>query len=195
MSKIFIRRINKEIENFNNKKNFEKYSTNIVECLSKFNIELYITSNINNDIYHISIQKDDKIILDLIIPEHYPFKPYNINNNYNKFLNNICIKNKFINNNILYFFYKALYNHEPKFICLNKPHCYCCSSVICSANWSPSCTVNTIILEYNEIKFIEKYSNPYNFKMLKSIYDNLHTIYFNKLPDEIYNIIFNNNNY
>ena len=87
-----------------------------------------------------------------------------------------------------------MYNHEPKFICLNKPQCYCCSSVLCSANWSASCSVNTIILEYNEVKFIEKYSNPYNYKMLRNIYTNLHTIYFNKLPDEIYNIIFNNNN-
>ena len=203
MSKVFIKRINKEIENFNNNKNFEKYSENIIDYFSKFNIEVYVTSNINNDIYHISIQKDNKIILDLIVPEYYPFKPYNINfynssiynninNSYNKFLNNIFIKNKFINNNILYFFYKALYNHEPKFICLNKPQCYCCSSVFCSSNWSPSCTINTIILEYNEIKFIEKYSNPYNYKMLKNIYDNLHTIYLNKLPDELYNIIFNN---
>ena len=207
MSNVLTRRVNKEIENFYNKKNFEKYSTNIVCYLSLFDIELNIISNVNNDQYHVSIEKNNPLnkntlIMNLTIPQCYPFKPYNvslnnspkyknINYSYARYINEICRKNKFIDNNILYFFYKILYNHQPKFISLSKPTCYCCSSVTCPANWSPSCTINNIIIEYNEIKFIEKYSSPYNFKMLKHIYDSLNENYFNKLPEEVMEIILN----
>ena len=40
---------------------------------------LNISFEKDNDIYIVSIYQNNKIIMDIHLPNHYPFKPYNIN--------------------------------------------------------------------------------------------------------------------
>ena len=78
-----------------------------------------------------------------------------------------------------------------KFFNFIKNECYCCSSITCSANQSPALSLPNILLEFLEIKFIEKYSQPDEYKELENIYNYLHKEYFNKLPTEIYELVIN----
>jgi ubiquitin-protein ligase len=137
---------------------------------------------------------NNKILLRLMIPENYPFKPYKIYyhdlaNNYDMYLSKININKKF-DPKVLYFFYICMYGAKAKFLKLNDNECYCCNSFTCYTNWSPALTVTNVLLEYNEVAFIKKYSNWYNYIYLENIHSSLN--HFNKLPDDIIEIIFEN---
>jgi len=212
MSPSSLKRINKEITNFNEK----TYGTNIFsQKLLAFLGNLTLTiitvnsnsnnsnnSNSNNDEYFLIIKNSkNKQILQLKFPEFYPFKPYsvisydsNVKNDlpyneisYYKYLINVSnkIQDKSKNKNIYKFFYKNLYSYEPYFLNLTNNDCYCCNSITCKNMWSPASTINSIIYEYLEIRFIETYSSETGYKYLSNIYNNLMHNILGKLPEEI----------
>jgi hypothetical protein len=51
--------------------------------------------------------------------------------------------------------------------------------------WSPASTINSIIYEYLEIRFIETYSSEKGYSYLCNIYNNLMYKILGKLPEEI----------
>jgi hypothetical protein len=206
MSPSSLKRINKEIKNFNEK----TYSTNIfsyklLEFLGNLNltiISVKTNNNSNNDEYFLLIKNSkNKKLLELKFPEFYPFKPYsvisydsNIRNNllhneisYYKYLINVNNKLQLNakNKNIYKFFFKNLYSYQPYFLDLSKNDCYCCNSITCKNMWSPASTINSIIYEYLEIRFIETYSSEIGYSYLCNIYNNLMYNVLGKLPQEI----------
>jgi hypothetical protein len=206
MSPSSLKRINKEIKNFNEK----TYSTNIfshklLEFLGNLNltiISVKTNNNSNNDEYFLLIKNSkNKKLLELKFPEFYPFKPYsvisydsNIKNNllhnensYYKYLINVNNKLQLNakNKNIYKFFFKNLYSYQPYFLDLSKNDCYCCNSITCKNMWSPASTINSIIYEYLEIRFIETYSSEIGYSYLCNIYNNLMYNVLGKLPQEI----------
>lgn len=213
MSNVFLKRINKEIEYFSEKKYLENknYSEKVKEFLDTISIEIIVHKYDNKDKYYLTILEKDKLFLELLIPERYPFKPYtvvNYNNifatnafhlnkkhlsffNFNKFsylkyMNIIHDSLQDKNINIYKFFYKNLYSLEPKFLNLEKKSCYCCYSITCSHLWSPSITFNNLLFEHLEIRFIEIYSNKLGYKYLLNLYNQLFNgELFSKLPSEL----------
>jgi hypothetical protein len=206
MSPSSLKRINKEIKNFNEK----TYSTNIfshklLEFLGNLNltiISVKTNNNSDNDEYFLLIKNSkNKKLLELKFPEFYPFKPYsvisydsNIKNNllhneisYYKYLINVNNKLQLNakNKNIYKFFFKNLYSYQPYFLDLSKNDCYCCNSITCKNMWSPASTINSIIYEYLEIRFIETYSSEIGYSYLCNIYNNLMYNVLGKLPQEI----------
>ena len=183
-----LKRVNKEIEKIKTFK-CNKHVRSFFDKL-KFTI-------IFDDLNILEIEMSNKILLRLIIPGDYPFKPYKIcyhdlaNNNYDTYLSKIN-KNKNFDPKVLDFFYTSLYGVKSKFLQLNYDECYCCNSFTCYNNWYPSLTINNVLLEYNEIAFIKKYSKWYNYIYLENIYSCLKINYLNKLPDEIIEIILEN---
>jgi hypothetical protein len=206
MSPSSLKRINKEIKNFNEK----TYSTNIfshklLAFLGNLNltiISVKTNNNSNNDEYFVLIKNSkNKKLLELKFPEFYPFKPYsvisydsNIKNNllhneisYYKYLINVNNKLQLNakNKNIYKFFFKNLYSYQPYFLELSKNDCYCCNSITCKNMWSPASTINSIIYEYLEIRFIETYSSEIGYTYLCNIYNKLMYNILGKLPQEI----------
>ena len=206
MSPSSLKRINKEIQNFNEK----TYSTNIfshklLAFLGTLNltiIRVNTSNNTNNDEYFVLIKnKKNKKLLEVKFPEYYPFNPYSVisydSNIKNDLLNNeisyykylINVNNKLQlnakNKNIYKFFFKNLYSYEPYFLNLSKNDCFCCNSITCKNMWSPASTINSIIYEYLEIRFIETYSSEKGYNYLCNIYNNLMYNILGKLPEEI----------
>ena len=182
-----LKRVNKEIEKI---KTFE-----CNECIRTFFNKLKFAI-IFDEVNILQIEMDYKILLRLIIPGDYPFKPYKIyyndltGVNYDIHLSKIN-KNRIFDPKVLDFFFMCLYGVKSKFLKLNHQECYCCNSLMCYGNWCPAFTVTDILLEYIEVAFIKKYSEWYNYIYLENIYSCLNITYFNKLPDEIINIIMN----
>jgi hypothetical protein len=209
MSKIFLKRINKEISNFNEKKYLEKnnYSDYLLKFLNYLFIENIVCNYGEKDKYFLTITnlQTNLLFLELEIPEHYPFKPYNVVNysslfiykvsvysnninnkiSYSQYMNKIYEKIKYKNKNVYKFFYKTLYGIEPKFLNLKNNDCYCCSSIVCSNLWSPKITFNNLIFEQLELVFIEKYSSNLAYAYLLNIYNNLYNNIYIKIPNEI----------
>jgi hypothetical protein len=206
MSPSSLKRINKEIQNFNEK----TYSTNIfshklLAFLRNLNltiIRVNTSNNSNNDEYFVLIKNSkNKKLLEVKFPEYYPFNPYSVisydSNIKNDLLNNeisyykylINVNNKLQlnakNKNIYKFFFKNLYSYEPYFLNLSKNDCFCCNSITCKNMWSPASTINSIIYEYLEIRFIETYSSERGYNYLCNIYNNLMYNILGKLPEEI----------
>ena len=219
MSKIFLKRINKEIQNFYEKKYLENknYSFYLINFLNNLNVETIILNYENRDEYFLFIKNldTDTVFLELKIPETYPFKPYSVVNyksiflknslyfyknyynkntkvSYSKYMNNVYEKIKHRDKKLYQFFYTKLYGIESRFLNLEKNSCYCCLSIICNDLWSPSITFNNIIFDHLEIQFIEKYSSNLNYKYLDNLYNSLlkHEL-FSKLPHELMNNILN----
>ena len=149
----FLKRINREIEkNHNILQN--KFN-------SDYNIYLYNDDyNFKTTNYILNIYKNNNIhdsILELYVPNDYPFKPYsvkqivingNIIQNYLKYLSNLSISIQKYNKDILYY-YVLIYNKiKPKILF---SQCMCCESISCSSKWSPSRTFIDFIDEYIEI--------------------------------------------
>jgi len=197
---ICIRRINREIKNFHDKKYISTYFNNYKNYFENLDISLiYCDDNSIKHYLEISNKKTNQVLLRLIIPQQYPFKPYNVytyhltsnkDKNYSKYISELNNKNKIHNAEVLKFFYKIQYN-KPKFLNLDSNSCYCCASFNCPSNWHPGLTINNVLIEYLEMTFINKYSKPYNYLILENTYNYLFENYFNKLPNEIIEMIFN----
>ena len=199
-----LKRINKELKDFFEKKyiiNKKEYKYKVVDFFYNLSITMYIVNDLINT-YHLLITNivTNKTILDILIPQEYPFKPFSIqdysfsksncnNINYLKYLGNTSKLFDSYDNTIMSFFYSIQYG-KPKFLNLNKCSCFCCSSITCAYNWSPACRINNILLEYLEIDFITNYCKKYNYKKITHIYNKLFELYFNKLPNEVIDIIF-----
>lgn len=204
MSPSSLKRINKEIKNFNEKMYCSHiFSHNLLAFLGNLNLTIISVNTSNNstkDEYFVLIKnKKNKKLLELKFPEYYPFKPYsvisydsNIKNDllnneisYYKYLINAGNKIQARNKNIYKFFFNNLYSLQPIFIDLSKNDCYCCNSITCKNMWSPASTINSVIYEYLEIRFIETYSSEKNYSHLCNIYNNLMLNVLGKLPQEI----------
>ena len=198
---IFFKRINKELENFNDKKYISGLSDRLKILFNKITIDIITESKSNSNIdnYFLKILKNNNFYLELSIPSCYPFKPYDIVDfkfkyslNYFRHLNNLYEKIKFKDKKILLFFFENQYQMQSKFLCLHEKSCYCCHSITCPNNWSPSCRIDHVLLEYLEIEFIQNYTSNLGYKYLLNIYNNLFkNKYFSQLPDEIIKIILN----
>jgi len=189
-----LKRVNRELEIYKTKR-IEQYPNSLKNFFNNTTIQLYITNYDNEDQHFFEIKVNDIFFLTLKIPKYYPFEPYSVHNNYyinnyqrisyHKYINNICSYSKRCNYEILDFFYKILYGKENKHLKNKKNTCYCCESLTCKSNWNPALTVNDVIIEYLEIKFIEKYSTKTKYELLENLYINL----FLQLPDDIKNLI------
>ena len=152
-NKSFYKRINREIEK----------NHNILQnkLNSDYNIYLYNDDyNFKTTNYILNIYKNNNIhdsILELYVPNDYPFKPYRVKQavinekiiqNYLKYLSNLSVGIKKYNKNILYY-YVLIYNKiKPQIL---SAECMCCESITCSTKWSPSRTFIDFIDEYIEI--------------------------------------------
>ena len=209
MPSIALKRINKEIENYNTKAYLATsesagFTKQLLSYLAGLTLEISIMSVSNKDTYFLLIKDanaNNAQILQLAYPEYYPFKPYSVlsyrssiinaknDMSYYKYLIAVNNRIKHKDKNIYKFFYKNLYGHEPLFLNLATNDCYCCNSNTCQNIWSPSLTINSIILEQLEIRFIETYCSELGYSYLSNIYKNLmHTI-LGKLPEEIISAI------
>jgi len=209
MPSIALKRINKEIQNYNTKAYLTDganagFSKRLLNYLAGLRLEISIMniSNKDKDEYFLLINDaNNEQLLQLAYPEYYPFKPYSVLSYRSSIINaqnemsyykyliavNNAIKTK--DRNIYKFFYTNLYGREPLFLNLGSNECYCCNSNTCQNIWSPSLTINTIILEQLEIRFIETYCSKLGYSYLSNIYNNLiHTI-LGKLPEEIISAI------
>ena len=223
MSPSSLKRINKELQNFNEKTYCSNiFSHKLLAFLGNLSLTIIAVNsntntnnnsntnsntnnnnnNNNNDEYFLLIKnsKNEKL-LELKFPEFYPFKPYSVisyNSNakndllhneisYYKYLINVNnkIQHKSKDKNIFKFFYKNLYCLQPVFLDLSNIDCYCCNSITCKNMWSPASTINSIIYEYLEIRFIETYSSENGYSYLCNIYNNLMHNILGKLPQEI----------
>ena len=202
MPPLALKRITKELSNINDKdyiehSTYSKEFKNFLGCLTFFLTEIHNDTSANHLV--INEKENNKLFLELSIPQTYPFKSYKVvdynnnnNNNYNynglhyyKYMNNVSAKITNYDKNIYIFFYKCLYNCEPYFLMLKKHDCYCCSSIMCSNLWCPAYTFVNVILEHLEISFIERYSSLVSYKYLVSIYNSI----FSRLPPEIIDLI------
>ena len=205
MGYISLKRVNKELDDFYSEKYFSKYSENVQKYFRSLDIQVYIINNddTNNEYYNLKItnKNNNIILLECHIPDSYPFKPYVItkfktfNNTskigYYKYLSLINSKNsKIYDTKILDFFYKLQYGYRSHFLKLSDSSCFCCSSITCSHNWTPSFKIDNILLEYLEAQFIVNYNQPYNYLNLLNTYYGLFELFdFYKLPNEIIEII------
>jgi hypothetical protein len=212
MPSIVLKRINKEIENYNAKAYLTTsesagFTKHLLNYLAGLTLELSIMSISNKDEYFLLIKDANATqLLQLEYPEYYPFKPYSVLSYRSSIINakNEMVKNemsyykyliavnnaiKHKNKNIYKFFYKNLYGHEPLFLNLGTNECYCCNSNTCRNIWSPSLTINSIILEQLEIRFIETYCSKVGYSYLSNIYNNLMHTVLGKLPEEIISAI------
>ena len=163
---------------------------------------LNISFENDNDRRVVYIFENSKLIMDIHIPNDYPFKPYNINLikhykytrqfqddrcihihdtiNYNKWLSNI----KIINNNYHKLFMTNLLGNN--FNISNHSCCFCCSSITCASNWNPALTLEKGIIEYKKFLIYKLYSSPLMINYLEKLYNNL----FPKLSDDLKEKIF-----
>lgn len=212
MPSIVLKRINKEIENYNAKAYLTTsesagFTKHLLNYLAGLVLELSIMSISNKDEYFLLIKDANATqLLQLAYPEYYPFKPYSVLSYRSPIINakNEMVKNEMsyykyliaVNNAIKHkdktiykFFYKNLYGHEPLFLNLGNNDCYCCNSNTCRNIWSPSLTINSIIFEQLEVRFIETYCTKVGYNYLSNIYNNLMHSVLGKLPEEIISAI------
>jgi len=178
-----LRRVAKEIENFQNNKII--YKLKIFDFFDKLHFEFFTE---NNKHYLMIYDKYLNLFTQLEVTQNYPFNPYNVINFNSKnkvpYLNNLNnLTEIFKNRDKIYyiFFFRCMYSLNPKFLNLNKQECYCCKSMMCKNEWCPSFTFINLLLELIEVKFIECYSSNLSYRYIKNIYDKL----FVKLPDEL----------
>ena len=170
-----IKRLNNEIKKYNEKQ--KKYICEIV---------------FDNEKKYISVYYNDNILLTLLAPDCYPFKPYKIINYEYPFYN----KRLYHNDSYLRFISK--YSKIPFFICwfltvkyrkqkfstLTNVNCFCCESVTCPNNWMPRLTIDNLINEYIDARIINFYSSKLMSRHLKYLFS-----YFDKINDDNMNMI------
>ena len=130
-------------------------------------------NNNNNNIYnknkYIEVITPNHNRLVFTLPNDYPFKPplgLTINGeNYRVLLKSMPIRIQYLYDhpNDLYFQEKANITH------FKKPSCLCCSTLLCGENWTPVCTMYSIL---NEIKGHNDLKRQIVYKLsLKPIFD------------------------
>ena len=200
-NKMFLKRINKELEYFYNKDYYNSnFNENVIQFYNKLNFDVFFSNIVNSDKEkcNLLIQKDNTLYLQLEVPNCYPFKPIMVRNffHYNpinkdpfhRFLGNFGNIVGKLDKNILEFFFIIYYNIKPTFLELKKGDCFCCASVTCYNNWCPKLRINNLLLEYMEIEFIMKYAEKNMYNELCDTYNKL----FKKLPDDVVEIIMTN---
>jgi hypothetical protein len=178
-----LRRVQKEIENFQVKKNTHPFK--IFKFFNSLKFEIFSQDNKN---YLMIYDKYLDLFTQLEINKCYPFKPYNVTHlkfkNSLPYLNNLNNLTELFKNRdktIYIFFFRCMYSNNPKFLNLNKNECYCCKSLTCINEWCPSFTFTNLLLEQHEIKFMECYSSDLSYRYIKNTYDKL----FFKLPHDV----------
>lgn len=189
-----LKRLKYELKYFDEKKYFieNNLSNNDIIFLHNIKLENHIENKHGKDYHFLNIYYINNLLFSLNIPYDFPFKPYMVQHHpfsntisYHRYLNILSNDVKKVDINILKFFYKCMYLREGKFLGIKNPSCYCCSSIICSGNWSPSHKINTFIQEYLEFRFIDKYTRRLQYRNIYNIYNNIFNNLFQKLPDDI----------
>ena len=151
------------------------------------------------------VLQNNKLIMNMYVPNDYPFKPYNINLiknykytkkihndkciqihdtiNYNKWLSNI----KIINDNYHKLFMSNLLGNN--FIISNYSCCFCCSSITCGTNWNPGLSIEKGIIEYKKFLIYKLYSSPLMINYLEKLYNNLFPKLSNDLKEHIFSLV------
>jgi len=131
------KRIKKELQDF--KQNCSSISVNYSDYKYNNHYKVYEKPLLNITVMDKFYK--NKNVYSFMIDEYYPFKPPKIEIN-------------FIN-------YSEFLRTSPLFSkILHKIHninCFCCSSITCLDNWSPSHTINHIILEIRKYKKYKKH--------------------------------------
>ena len=81
MNNCSLKRINKELNDFNDKNYYQipNFSVSINNFFDQLNVFLLMTDDrSSSSLIRICNKKNNKIILELLIPDCYPFKPYQI---------------------------------------------------------------------------------------------------------------------
>ncbi len=200
MSKMSLKRVNKELEYFFNRKYLsDNLLKNQYNFYDNIKIETFIVSRgyNNEDNLHIEIKKNNRSLIEYRVPYDYPFKPFTIIKHnfsvlgWNKYLNNLHNNTKKVDSKILYFFYIIQFGKKGIFLTYENKNskCFCCASYNCPINWNPRLKLNNCLEEYMEVEYINKYTKKYNNKVLMSIYNIFLERY--KLPEELFEIIVN----
>ena len=200
MSRMSIKRINKELEYFLERKYvLDDILENLRNIYNNIKIDTFIITRGYNDEdnLHIEITKNNKSLIECRVPNDYPFKPFTIIKHnfselgWNNYLNKLHNNTKTIDSKILYFFYTIQFGKKGIFLTYENKNfkCYCCSSYSCPINWNPGLGIKNLVEEYLETEFICKYVKKYNNKMLMNIYN--HFLEYYKLPEEIFELIVN----
>ena len=137
--------------------------------------------NINRSV-NLQVMTPNYNILVFTIPNDYPFKPpisLSVNGHNYRFL----LKNMPRRIHYLYEHPNDVYYKEgAKIAHYKKPNCLCCSTLICPDNWSPVCTLYSVL---NEIKGHNQLKSQIGYKLvLKDIIDKF------GLPVEIIRYLF-----
>lgn len=198
MTSVSLKRINKELEYFFQKKYIGTLK-NEYDFYENIKINTFLIHNNDNkqNNLHIEITKNNKSLIEYFVPNDYPFKSLNIIKynfsklGWHKYLNILCENTKKVNGKLLYFFYIIQSGKQPLFLNYESKNskCFCCASYNCSINWNPGLKLNNCLQEYLEVEYITKYTKKYNNKLLTSIYNNFLECY--KLPEELFEIIIN----
>ena len=154
----------------------------------RFNIIAIANSNIiNNDIECVEIYDtlDNMTIFYMYFNNGYPFRPPKLKlnrsisthyteENYDRWAINI-IRNA--NNHKLELAYIFTIIRQPlakKYIKHIPTHktCFCCDTILCSSNWSPSNTIFDIMMEYICRDILRSFLTPLRFRQMTQIFDN-----------------------
>jgi len=164
-------------------------------CLRRINREILLIQETfpEYEISEFTVHKDKTITLiiytpnynrlDFTIPHDYPFKPplsLTINGtNYRYKLKNMPKRIDY-----LYYHPNKLYTDDTRSISIsnNRPNCLCCTSLLCSANWSPVICLTYILKEINIHNDLKRHI-MYILR-LKEIFD------FTILPLELFQLIY-----
>ena len=114
------------------------------------------TNNNNNNNICVEIITPNSNVISVTIPPEYPFRPplnVTINSkNYRKLLANMPTR-------INYLYYHpndVYYNENCKLAHYSKPECLCCSTIMCHSNWSPACSIATILHQMNQHNLLKR---------------------------------------
>lgn len=198
MSRMSIKRVNKELEYFFKRK-YVDVIKNEYNFYDSIKMLTFLNKGLNNeDNLYVQIEKNNKFLIEYKVPNDYPFKCYQIvkhnfsNLEWNKYLNVLCQNvNKLENSKILYYFCIIQLGRYPLFLKNENKNskCFCCASYNCPMNWAPNYKLNNCLEEYMEVEYINKYTKKHNNKVLISIYNNF--LEFYKLPEELFEMIVN----
>ena len=98
MPSIALKRINKEIQNYNEKAYYatsDGFSKPLLSYLEGLTLEISIMNISNKDEYFLLIKDtNNKQLLQLKYPEYYPFKPYSVLGYTSSIMKNGCIYNE-----------------------------------------------------------------------------------------------------